>query len=160
MEENPELNLFYKICLRVIILTYLSLFAMAAISSVYLLKNAMQQPPVSAVVFFKYILLAIVFSLLFLRAFFAVSLRIDKIRAFATSTRNFKWLFGISALLAIGANFGWFDQTAIKRIHIPAEQLIILLLLTLFAFGTDWFLNSIFPDHQDTDEEAEHADLN
>lgn len=160
MEENPDLNFFRKICLRFIILIYLSLFAMAAISSVYLLKNAMQQPPVSAVVFFKYILLVIVFSLLFLRAFFAVSLRIEKIRAFATSTRNFKWLFGISALLAIGANFGWFDQTAIKRIHIPAEQLIILVLLALFAFGTDWFLNSVFPVQEETEEEAEHADLN
>ncbi|WP_219224292.1 hypothetical protein [Pedobacter antarcticus] len=160
MEKNPELNLFRKICLRVIILTYLLLFAMAAISSIYLLKNAMQQPPVSALVFFKYILLAIVFSLLFLRAFFAVSLHIEKIRTFATSTRNFKWLFGISALLAIGANFGWFDQTAIKKIHIPAEQLIILLLLTLFAFGSDWFLNSILPVQQETEEETEHADLN
>lgn len=143
-----QLSRLQGIGLRLIILCYLSLFASAIVSSVYLLSKAMDVPPVSAVVFFKYILLAVVFSILCFRACKALPLGIVQVRIFRSATANFKWLFGIALVLVILAQLGLFDQAAGKPVIVSREQCYILALLSIFAFVSDWFLQRVLPEEE------------
>lgn len=122
-------------------MAYLVLFAGGLIFSGYFLANTIALNPIPLIGLLKYLLLCILFLILLINAARALTLKPQHLDRLAVSTRNFKWLFAITVLLCITAWLGLFNGNHTQPIVITPMQIIVLIILSLFCFWSDAFLN-------------------
>ena len=132
----------HKYTLVFITLVYLLLFAGGLFSSGYLLDDTLSLKPIPLIGLLKYSLLCVLFLILLLNALKALPLRTEQLNRLSVSTRNFKWLFSIAAILCITAWFGLFNLTSKSEIVITPLQIAVLVVLAVFCFWSDHVLQS------------------
>jgi len=142
----------HKFLLRAIAAIYLLLFIGGLASAGYLLNGTVALTPIPLVGLLKYILLCILFIMLLLNTVRALTLRPADMKRLWVSTRNFKWLFAIAAILCITAWLGLFNLTGKSKIIITPIQITVLLVLAVFCFWSDSHLQA-----QTDKDESNHS---
>jgi hypothetical protein len=139
MNQVQPLNRFIIIAIT---LVYLALFVCGLTASGYLLAATVALKPIPLIGLLKYSLLCVLFLVLLVNAIKALTLKPAHIYRLSVSTKNFKWLFAIAALLCAAAWMGLFNLNRQTEIAISAVQIIALVLLSAFCFWSNSVLRA------------------
>jgi hypothetical protein len=139
MNQVQPLNRFIIVAIT---LVYLALFVCSLTASGYLLAATMALKPIPLIGLLKYSLLCVLFLVLLVNAINALTLKPEHIYRLSVSTKNFKWLFAIAALLCAAAWMGLFNGTRQTEIAISPVQITGLVLLSAFCFWSDSVLQA------------------
>jgi len=134
-----------RFVLRGIAIVYLLLFLLACTSSAYFLKDVLEQKPIPMIGLLKYTLLCVLFLILTANAFKAITLKPERLYSLMESTKNLKWLFTIAILLALIIKLGILDIPVKQTPVISYVQLCTLLLLAVFSFWSNAYLQKEEP---------------
>lgn len=149
---NPILPI-HKITLRAITIVYLLIFIGGLSSSGYLLVDTVSLKPIPLIGLLKYSLLCVLFLVLLINAVKALTLHPEHVSRLSVSTRNFKWLSSIAAVLCITAWLGLFNLTSKSEIVITPLQIGVLVVLTIFCFWSDGLLQAVHTDADDHNDD-------
>ncbi|MET1057043.1 MAG: hypothetical protein ABWY16_17160 [Pedobacter sp.] len=129
-----------RILLRAIAITYILLFIMGLACSGYFLKEILALKPIPLIGLLKYLLLCVLFVILLVNCFKALSLKPQHLARFYQSTTNFRWLFMISLLISAAAKLSLFDTALHKQVAVSYLHIGILMVLGIFCFWSDGLL--------------------